>query len=74
MNVAELIYEKAKSLPDDLQSEALGFMEYLSRRPKAGVEAAEWERVFRQIQELSQAKGVSDEEIAAEVAAYRSRK
>jgi hypothetical protein len=37
MSAVELICEKAKSLPGGLQSEALGFVEYLSRRMAAVV-------------------------------------
>jgi len=73
MSTVELIYEKAKSLPGGLQSEALGFVEYLSRRSAAKVEAAEWQRLFRDTQALPAAASISDDEIAAEIASYRSR-
>ena len=73
MSTVELICEKAKSLPGGLQSEALGFVEYLSRRSAAKVEAAEWQRLFRDTQALPAAASVTDDEIAAEIAAYRSR-
>jgi hypothetical protein len=72
MSMAELIYEKAKSLPGGLQSQALGFVEYLGRRARAEVEAAEWRRLFRETRTLSAAPSISEEEIAAEIAAYRS--
>jgi len=73
MSTVELIYEKAKSLPGGLQSEALGFVEYLSRRSAANVEAAEWLQLFRDTQTLRAAPSISDDDIAAEIAAYRSR-
>lgn len=73
MSTVELIYEKAKSLPGGLQSKALGFLEYLGRRSAANVEAAEWQRLFRDTQALQAGPSISDEDIAAEIAAYRSR-
>ena len=73
MSTVELIYEKAKSLPGGLQSEALGFVEYLSRRSATKDEAAEWQGLFRDTQTLQAAQSVSDDDIAAEIAAYRSR-
>ena len=33
MSTAELIYERAKSLPSDLQAEALHYLEYLAAAP-----------------------------------------
>jgi hypothetical protein len=74
MSVADLIYEKAKVLPGKLQSEALGFLEYLGRRRDAKNEAAEWQRLARDTQSLAAAQRISDDDIAAEVAAYRSGK
>ena len=72
MSTAEMIYEKAKSLPGKLQSEALGFVEYLSRRPAAPAEAAEWQRLFRRTQTLAAAQALTDDDIAAQIAAYRA--
>jgi len=72
MSTAELIYEKAKSLPGQLQSEALGFVEYLSRRPAAQTEAAEWQRLFRRTQTLAAEQSLTDDDIAAQIAAYRA--
>ena len=73
MSTVELIYEKAKSLPGGLQSEALSFVEYLSRRFAAKTEACEWQRLFCETQRLHSAQSISDDDIAAEIAAYRSR-
>jgi hypothetical protein len=72
MSTVDLIYEKAKSLPGKLQSEALGFVEYLGRRRAAKAETAEWQRLLRNTQTLSAAQRVTDDDIAAEIAAYRS--
>jgi len=72
MSTAELIYEKAKSLPGKLQSEALGFVDCLSRRPAAPAEAAEWEGLFRRTQTLAAVQSITDDEIAAQIAAYRA--
>ena len=72
MSTAELIYEKAKALPGGLQSEALGFVEYLSRRSAAKAEAAEWQQLLRDTQTLQAGPAISDNDIAAEIAAYRS--
>jgi hypothetical protein len=71
MSTADLVYEKTKDLPERLQSEALKFVDYLGRRRAAKAEAAEWERLFRQTQSLASTQRVTDEAIAAEIAAYR---
>ena len=71
MSTVELIYEKAKSLPGGLQSEALSFVEYLSRRLAAKTEASEWQRLFCETQRLHSAQSISDDDIAAEIAASR---
>jgi hypothetical protein len=71
MSTADLIYEKAKILPDKLQSEALGFVEYLGRRRAAKTEVAKWQHLARETQSLPVVEGVSDDDIVAEVAAYR---
>lgn len=68
MSTVDLIYEKAKSLPDKLQSEALGYIEYLGRRGAAQTDAAEWQRLSRETQSLPASQSVSD----AEIAAYRA--
>ena len=44
MSTVELIEEKAKSLPGDLQVEALHYVEFLLARLQAGAEGAEWAR------------------------------
>ena len=74
MSTAELIYEKAKSLPRDLQAEALGFVEYLSRRRAANTEVAEWQRLLRDTQGLAAAQRITEAEILAEIAACRAGK
>lgn len=40
MSMAELIYERAKSLPGDLQTEALHYLDYLAAVP--AVADREW--------------------------------
>ena len=72
MSTAELIYEKAKALSGQLQSEALSFVEYLSRRRAAEAEAAEWRGLLRDTQSLSATQRISEDDIAAEIAAYRA--
>jgi hypothetical protein len=72
MSTVDLICEKARALPDSLQSEALSFVEYLSRRGTAPNEAAEWQRLSRQTQALSAVERITDADIAAEIAAYRA--
>jgi hypothetical protein len=42
MSTLEMIEEKAKSLPRDLQEEALHYVEFLLARLQAGAESAEW--------------------------------
>ena len=42
MSTAELIYEKAKVLPDKLQTEALHYVDFLLARLNARAEDAEW--------------------------------
>ncbi len=72
MSTADLVYEKTKGLSEQLQSEALSFVDYLGRRRTAKDEAAEWERLLRETQGLAPAQRVTDEVIAAEIAAYRN--
>jgi hypothetical protein len=72
MSTAELIYEKSKALPGRLQSEALSFVEYLSRRQAAQSEANEWQQLMRATQNLSTSQRITDADIAAEIAAYRA--
>ncbi|MDD5139204.1 MAG: hypothetical protein PHY43_02960 [Verrucomicrobiales bacterium] len=74
MSTVDLIYEKAKTLPGKLQSEALGFVEYLGRRRTAQAEAGEWQRLARTTQALPAAQRLTDADIAAEIAAYRAGK
>ena len=42
MSAAETIYERAKTLPDDLQTEALHYLDYLTLRRQAEMEDREW--------------------------------
>ena len=72
MSTVDLICEKAKALPGKLQSEALSFVEYLGRRRAAEAEAAEWQRLLRDTQRLAASQRITDEDIAAEITAYRA--
>ena len=74
MSTVDLICEKAKALPGELQSEALSFVEYLSRRRAAEDEAREWQGLLRETQLLPSSRQVTDSEIAAEIAAYRANR
>jgi hypothetical protein len=69
--MAEMIFEKAKSLPGKLQAEALGFVDYLSRRGEAAKEAAAWKQLATETRALPQVKTISEEDIAAEIAPVR---
>jgi len=42
MSTAEVIFEKAKHLPDGLQSEVLHFVEFLLTRSEPEAEDKEW--------------------------------
>lgn len=74
VSTIDLIYEKAKTLPGKLQSEALGFVEYLGRRRAAQAEAGEWQRLSCATQAMPTAQRITDADIAAEIAAYRAGK
>lgn len=74
VSTVDLIYEKAKTLPGKLQSEALGFVEYLGRRRTAQAEAGEWQQLSRATQATPAAQRITDADIAAEIAAYRTGK
>ncbi len=74
MTTVDLIYEKAKMLPGKLQSEALGFVEYLARRRAAQAEAGEWQRLSRASQDTPTVQRITDADISAEIAAYRAGK
>ncbi len=65
MSTVDLICEKAKTLPGKLLSEALSFVEYLSRRSSARAEAAEWRRLLRETQAMPVAQRIADEDVAA---------
>jgi hypothetical protein len=44
MSTSELIYEKAKKLPEPLQAEALHYVDFLLSRSNAEEDAADWKR------------------------------
>lgn len=44
MSTADLIFEKSRSLPGELQQEALAFVEFLLARKDEGREARDWSR------------------------------
>lgn len=73
MSTAELIYEKARSLPSDQQNEALRFVDFLLARRSAEAEAAEWRKLLRETQSSPGVSAITDDEIAREVAAVRAR-
>lgn len=74
MSTAELIFERARALPSERQAEALRFVDFLLARRNAEAEAAEWRKLLRQTQDLPVARGLTDEDIAAEVAAVRAHR
>lgn len=45
MSTAELIYEKAKALPDRLQTEALHYVDFLLFRLDAKSEDSQWAQI-----------------------------
>ena len=72
MSTAELIFEKARSLPSDKQSEALRFLDFLLARCSAEAEAVEWRKLLRQTQNTPGVSAITDEDIAREVSAARA--
>jgi hypothetical protein len=72
MSTAELIYEKAQSLPAPLQNEALQFVAYLASRLDAASEALKWQELMRKTQAFVAARDITDGDIADEVAAVRA--
>jgi len=58
MSTVELIYEKAKSLPEPLQTEALHYVDYLLARRVGTDDQAEWARFSEQ--QLSRQYGPAD--------------
>lgn len=74
MSTAELIFERARALPSEQQVEALRFVDFLLARRTAESEAMEWRKLLRQTQASPAVSGLTDEEIAAEVAAVRARR
>jgi hypothetical protein len=44
VSTAELIYEKAKALPDRLQAEALHYVDFLLAHQDARAEEVEWSK------------------------------
>ncbi len=73
MSTAELIFEKARSLPSDKQNEALRFVDFLLARRSAEAEAAEWRKLLRETQSAPGVSAITDDDIACEVAAVRNR-
>ncbi len=72
MSTAELIFERARSLPSDKQSEALRFVDFLLARRSAEAEAAEWHKLLRETQNAPGVARLTDDDIAHEVAAVRA--
>jgi hypothetical protein len=58
VSTVELIYEKAKSLPEPLQTEALHYVDYLLARRPGNHEQIEWSRFSEQ--QLSRQYGPGD--------------
>lgn len=71
MSTAELIFERARTLPGDKQAEALRFVDFLLAHRSPEAEAAEWRKLLRQTQALPSVRTLTDDDIAAEVAAVR---
>ena len=69
MSTAELIFEKARSLPSDKQNEALRFVDFLLARRSVEAEAAEWRKLLRETQNAPGVSTITDDDIAREVAA-----
>jgi len=42
MSTAEMIYDRARTLPEDLQKEALHYLEYLRQLRRAETEDRDW--------------------------------
>lgn len=74
MSTAELIFERARSLPNDKQNEALRFVDFLLARRSAEAEAAEWRKLFRETQNAPGVSAITDDDIAREIAAVRDRR
>ena len=72
MSTAELIFERARALPSDKQAEALRFVDFLLAHRTPEAEAAEWRKLLQQTQALPVARTLTDDDIAAEVAAVRA--
>lgn len=73
MSTAEQIYEKARSLPSDKQAEALRFVDFLLARRSAESEAALWRKLLRETRNSPNVSNLTDDDIAREVAAVRSK-
>ncbi len=67
MSTAEQIYEKARSLPNDQQNEALRFVDYLLGRRPAEAEAALWRNLLRETQNSPGVSDITDDDIAREL-------
>jgi hypothetical protein len=74
MSTLEMIYEKSKTLPDQLQAEALSFVEYLSRRSASKSEAGLWRDLSCETRSLPAVRQLTDEDITTEITAYHATK
>ena len=74
MSTAELIFERARSLPTNQQKEALQFVDFLLARRSTEAEAAEWRKLLRETQNAPGVSAITDEDIAREIAAVRTRR
>jgi hypothetical protein len=69
VSTAELIFEKARSLPSDKQDEALRFVDFLLARHSAEAEAAAWRKLLCETQSSPGVSAITDDDIAREAAA-----
>jgi hypothetical protein len=77
--LAEQVFESVKGLPDDKILEVLDFVEFIKQRAES--EARERRErtdalraVFKEIQALPQAGTLTEQDIGAEIAAYRAER
>ena len=77
--LAEQVYQSLKTLPEEKIAEVLDFVEFLKLRAQtASDERRQWaesvQRLFREMQALPQASILTEEEIQAEIEAYRAER